>query len=380
MSALLPAGARRRGAGSSPLRRQRGIAMLVAILLVALGTIIATAVAYESAMAARRGSATFGFDEALLVGQGAEALAAFGLKSSMQMSKAGTGGTVDVYPGQPWAQPTVPLEVVPGITLEASLEDMQGRFNLNWLVDYGSSPFGGNNGQSGGNQNGNVPNNGLANNGLGGGNNAIPGLTGATPNAGAVRAFNKLLQMLNIDPKWTDMIVDWIDSDNMPQTQGAEDSAYLGQTPPYLAANRYLTSTSELLALPKFGRENFAKLAPYISALPPATALNVCTAPAQVLDAFATQTTFMSDGGAGLAKNREAAPGCFPELTSYKTQNLEPNDLQLAGDKRFGTSSQYFRLTSLVTIGSSEFNLYSLLYMENPGYLVHPVQRSFSPD
>src|SRR6266404_6498937 len=141
-------------------------------------------------MAARRGSATMAFDEALLVGQGAEALAAYGLKTVMQSSKAGTAGTVDVYPAQPWAQPVGPLEVVPGVALEASLEDMQGRFNLNWLVDYGSSPFGGTNGlNGGGNQPGTVPSNGL--NGLGNGNNAIPGLTGATPNAGAVRAFNK---------------------------------------------------------------------------------------------------------------------------------------------------------------------------------------------
>ena len=57
--------------------------MLVAILLVALGTIVAAAVAYESAMTARRGTATFSFDEALLVGQGAEALAAYCLKTVM---------------------------------------------------------------------------------------------------------------------------------------------------------------------------------------------------------------------------------------------------------------------------------------------------------
>jgi general secretion pathway protein K len=348
--------------------------MLVAILLVALGTIIAAAVAYESAMAARRGTATFSFDEALLVGQGAEALAAYGLKTVMEQSKPGAGSTtVDVYPAQPWAQPVGPLEVVPGVTLEASLEDMQGRFNLNWLVDYGASPFGGGNGPNGTNPNSTGMGNGL-------GANATPGLTGATPNAGAIQAFNKLLAELNIEPKWADLIVDWIDSDNMPQTSGAEDSAYLGQNPPYLTANRYLTSTSELLALPKFGRENYDKLAPYISALPPGTPLNICTAPWAVLDAFSTSSTFSSDQGAGLAKNREAAPGCFPDLASYKTQNLSAADLQLAGDKRFGTSSQYFRLSSLVTIGSTEFNLYSLLYMETPGYLVHPIQRSFSPD
>lgn len=349
--------------------------MLVAILLVALGTIVAAAVAYESAMTARRGTATFSFDEALLVGQGAEALAAYGLKTVMEQSKAGTSGTADIYPSQPWAQPVGPLEVVPGVTLEASLEDMQGRFNLNWLVDYGSSGFGG----TGGKNNGTA----LGGNNAAGANNgniAIPGVTGATPNAGAVKAFNKLLELVGIEPKWADLLVDWIDSDNTPQPQGAEDSAYLGQNPPYLAANRYLTSTSELLALPGFGHDNFAKLAPYISALPPGTTLNICTASAPVLDAFATQSTFTGDQGVGLAKNRETAPGCFPDLNTYTNQNLEPNDLQLAGSKRFGTTSQYFRLNSLVTIGTSEFNLYSLLYMENPGYYIHPVQRSFSPD
>ena len=81
-------GSRGRDFGSPPAR-QRGIAMLVAILLVALGTIIAAAVAYESAMTARRSTATLSFDEALLVSEGAEALAAYGLKTVMQMSKPG---------------------------------------------------------------------------------------------------------------------------------------------------------------------------------------------------------------------------------------------------------------------------------------------------
>jgi general secretion pathway protein K len=336
--------------------------MLVAILLVALGTIVAAAVAYESAMSARRGTATFAFDEALLVGQGAEALAAYGLKAVMQNSKAGAGGTVDVYPSQPWAQPVGPLEVVPGVTLEATLEDMQGRFNLNWLVDSGQASAG-------------APN---STTGMGNGNPATPGGTPG-PDAGAVKAFNNLLESLGIDPKWTDMIIDWIDPDNMPQTQGAEDSAYLSQNPPYLAANRYLTSITELLALPNFGRENYAKLAPYITALPPGTPLNICSAPAQVLDAFTTQKTFSTDGGAGLAKQREATPGCFPDMNAYKA-GFAGNDQQLAGSNRFGTTSTYFRLSSLVTIGTTEFNLYSLLYMNPTGYVISPVQRSFSPD
>src|SRR5581483_3901921 len=85
--ALVPT--RRRYDSAAP-GRQRGIAMLVAILLVALGTILAAAIAYESAMSARRSTATFSFDEALLVDEGAEALAAYGLRAIRQQDKTGT--------------------------------------------------------------------------------------------------------------------------------------------------------------------------------------------------------------------------------------------------------------------------------------------------
>jgi general secretion pathway protein K len=326
--------------------RQRGVAMLVAILLVALGTILAAAVAYESAMTARRGTATISFDEALLVGQGAEALAAYGLKTIMQSSKssasAGAGAAPDIYATQPWAEPIGPLEVVPGVTLEASLEDMQGRFNLNWLVQYKGDPT-----QLG------------------------------KPDPAAVNAFRALLELCQVDPKWADMVVDWIDRDSQPQTQGAEDSAYLSQNPPYLAANQYITSASELLALPGFGRDNYLKLAPYIAALPPDSKLNICTAKDKVLDAFTAPTVNFADPTA-LQKNRASAPGCFPTRNDY-TASFDKGKTPV-GQDRFTTTSQYFRLSSLITIGSAEFNLYSLLYMDGQGYFVHPIQRSFSAD
>jgi general secretion pathway protein K len=368
--------------GASP-HRQRGMAMLIAILLVALGTMVAVAVAYESAMSARRGAATLSFDEALLVGEGAEALAAYGLKAIMDQSGApttGTSGTTtgstsgagDIYPSQPWAQPLGPIEVVPGITLEASMEDMQGRFNLNWLVATSGGTTG-NNGQTTTQPNGTLtPSNNAT-------SPTIPGLTTQQPDPAAVAAFNKLLELVGIEPKWSDLIIDWIDTDSQPQSQGAEDSAYLGQNPPYLTANRYMTSTTELLALPNFGRENYQKLAPYISALPPGTPLNICTAPAQVLDALTPQTTEWTNDPAGLAKQREATNGCFPDSKTYGASVNAAGGTQ-GKFTNFGTSSKYFRLTSLITIGTTEFNLYSLLFMDDNGHFIHPVQRSFSPD
>ena len=223
-----------------PPRSQRGIALLVAVLLVALGTILATTIAYENAMTFRRGGATYAFDQALLVQQAAEALAAYGLRLAHQADAQHT------YPSQGWGQPVGPVEVVPGVMLTAQLEDLQGRFNLNNLVK-----------------------------------------EDGTPDTTQVTAFQQLLVMLGLEPKWAPLMVDWIDRDIVPSIpDGAEDSVYMGQVPPYRTPNRYITSASELLALPGFGRDRYVTLAPYVTALPYGTSLNVCTAKGPVLDAY----------------------------------------------------------------------------------------------
>jgi general secretion pathway protein K len=321
---------------------QRGVALIVAILLVALGTIIAATVAYENAMAARRSTATFAFDQSIMIAEGAEALAAFGIRQFFQADAN------SVYIGQGWDKPVGPMEVVPGVMLEASLEDMQGRLNINNLVG-----------------------------------------TDGTPDPVYVPAFTKLLELVGIETKWAPMLVDWIDVDIVPQSiDGAEDSVYMGQTPPYRTPNRYITSTTELLALPGFGRERYLALAPYIAALPQGTKLNVCTAKDKVLDAFlpAGQTEFSATAGQ-LDKNRAAATtaGCFPTLANYQAAlgtpqpTGAPRTNASTTTQKLGQASQYFRLTSFITIGSTEFNLYSLLYRDATG-AVRPIQRSFTPD
>jgi general secretion pathway protein K len=311
-------------------RAQRGIALLVAILLVALGTILAAAIAYENAMTFRRGAATYAFDQTLLVQEGAEALAAYGLRLAQKSDPQHT------YAAQGWAQPVGPLEIVPGVMLSAQLEDLQGRFNLNNLVR----------------------------------------LDG-TPDPVQVTAFQQLLAMLGLEPKWAGYMVDWIDRDIAPSIpDGAEDSVYMGQTPPYRTPNRYITSASELLALPGFGHDRYVALAPYVTALPYNTTLNLCTAKGQVLDAFLGHVDFSSDLE-GLAKNRAAANGCFPKDSDYKAAADAATWSRIASKVKM--TSSYFRLTSLITIGSTEFNLYSLLLQETTGQ-VRPILRSYTPD
>jgi general secretion pathway protein K len=303
----------------------------VAILLVAMGTMIAAGVAYENAKTARYGAASFAFDQSILVGEAAETLAAWGLR---EVSRA---DRTHIYIGQGWDKPVGPVEVVPDVMLTASLEDMQGRFNLNSLVK---------------SQDG-------------------------SPDPVAVAAFEQLLNNLGIEPKWAGYIIDWIDPDIVPSNpEGAEDSVYLGQTPPYRTPNMYITSTTELLALPGFGKDRYKKLAPFVTALPIDAKINVCTAPGAVLDAFIPGRQEFGLDPQGLAKNRAAANGCFPKLTDY--QAAFGSAKQFPSD-RFAENSSYFKLTSFITIGTTEFNLYSLLY-QDPSGNVRAILRSYTPD
>jgi len=176
------------------------------------------------------------------------------------------------------------------------------------------------------------------------------------------------LKLLQIEPRWAPLLVDWIDSDVLPTSDGGEDSLYLSQQPPYRSANLAITSVSELLQLPGFGRERFLKLAPHVTALPPdASTINVCLATPVVLDALAA----LGNGGSVNAVEYSVmdprqfadarARGCFPGATVMRGM-LRPDAVN-----RIAEASRYFRLQSFISIGTARFALYSLLKRDPDG-------------
>jgi general secretion pathway protein K len=326
------------------------VALLIAILLVAFGTIIAAAMAYNNAMTARRAAATFEFDQAVLVAQGAEAIAAYGLQQTAK------GNYPDTDTTQPWATQVPSMEVMPGVTLDVSMEDLQGRFNVNELVQ----------------------------------------TDGNLPNTAAVAAFQRLLSSLNLDPKIADYLLDWIDKNTSPMDDGAEDSVYMEMDPPYRTPNLPITSTSELLALPGFTRADFDRLAPYIVALPLGVGINTCTASGVVLDALSGNAQFSADPKQ-FQQDRQSAGGCFPtpaEVQQAATDvqgsqgataglvtapSAQGQNAQQGISSILTQKSSYFRLTSYVALGSAEFSIYTTLYQDPTG-MTRPVLRSFTPD
>ena len=307
--------------------RQRGVALITAVLIVALATILAVNVSFRGMLDQRRSATLFALDQGYLIALGAEGWAADILRRDLQDSKTD-------HLGESWAQPLPPLPIDGG-TVEGRLEDLQGRFNLNNLVH-----------------------------------------ADGTTNPDAVKQLERLLAVLEIEPAWAAAMADWIDEDTQPGfPDGAEDSVYTGQNPAHLAANMPVTRASEIMVLPGFGAERYARLRPYVTALPVGVPLNVCTAAGIVLDALSENTREFGLDPEDLAKRRKDT--CFPTLEELRGA---------LGDEEFDKvknslteSSSFFRATVWVTIGTTQFTLYSLLARGASGP-VRPYLRSFGSE
>jgi general secretion pathway protein K len=321
---------------------QRGVALIIALILVALATVLATKLSFDGFLELRRTTGVLAAEQALHFGMGAEALAADVLMQDLQSSPQFTTLT------GPWAQTTQPLPITPDSNpegepigaLQGSMEDMQGRFNLNSLARLGPD--------------------------------------GVTEDLLPLEQFQRLLVSVGVEPKWAGLARDWLDQDDVVgNPDGAEDSVYTSQTPPYRTGNWPMLSPTELMNLPGFGADRYRKIAPYVTALPSAnTAINLCTAPALVLESLVQGLNNEWSGSpAVLANGRKS--GCFPDVqtfTNVATSFAGPKAMATIGNK-IDTKSSYFQLTTRVTLGTTEFTLYSLL-VRGPTR-VTPLLRSF---
>jgi general secretion pathway protein K len=316
---------------------QRGVALIIALILVALAAILATKITVDGYMERRRATGMLAIEQAYHFAMGAEALAADALTQEL-----GQGAGAEVNLAQPWAQPIAPMQITPendpegepiGV-LQGSLEDLQGRFNLNnlaHLVQPGNKP------------------------------DPVP-----------LEQFQRLLASVGLEPKWAQMARDWITPGDVPSgPDGAKDAVYTAQDPPYRTGEWPMTSPTELMALPGFGLDAYRKIAPYVTALPTSAAkINLCTAPALVLESLAASLSGEFVTNPELVTSRKA--GCFPQTALLQNYVGAKAMAELPPTT---TTSAYFRLTTRVTLGTSQFTLYSLLQRGSGKFT--PLLRSF---
>lgn len=292
-----------------PAQRQRGIALITAMLIVALAAVIGASLMTQMNLALHRSGYIWHSQQAWWY--------AVGIENWLGEILARDAKYTDIDSLQElWAQPVdyLPLD---GGALSGQVIDLQGRFNLNNL--------------------------------------------GRTQPQTAIKRFAHLIRrVLDTDQITARTIAtathDWIDTDIRPTGAfGAEDNYYLGLDPAYRTSNTTMVSPSELRLVRGVTPAIYAQLAPYISALPEPTPININTAPAPVLGALAPGLP--DDAGKQLAAMRKEAPwnsvGEFLQLDLLAGHNISAEHLSVR--------THYFLARGRITIGKTRIQFYSKL-------------------
>ena len=285
--------------------RPRGAALITVMLIVAVVAVVAVEMT-------RRGSVSIGRTGLSVNGQQTQEFA-LGLEAwarHLLREDALSGNRLD-HRGESWAVPLTALPVEGG-NVSGRIEDLSGRFNLNDLV-------------------------------------ARPGDSDQQV-AQSRRRFEALLGYLGLRVEIAQAVVDWLDADSRAELRGAEDGAYLSQTPPYRTANRSMTHPTELRLVAGIDAEAWRLLAPHVSALPARVSTNVNAATAPVLASLDESIdleramTLVGDGRARWRGRedflRAAQVRELPAGVDFVSQFFVANVSVALGDGRFG----YFSL------------------------------------
>ena len=276
---------------------ERGVAIVLAMGVVAMAALAATAIMITQSTWSRATELTADHVQAeFLIQAGADwarALLGYDRRSN----------NVD-HLGEPWAMrlPAMPVE---NGELTGYIDDQHSRFNVNNIVKDGKI------------------------------------------NVAQLEIFKRLLAILKLPPALADTLADWVDADNETQPQGAEDAYYLAQDPPYLAANRPLLDVDELALVRGFNENVRAKLRPFVTALPRFTAVNPNTATPEVLAAVIDGLGL--DGARSMVGRRERA--YFRSSDDFFKQI--PSGL-IVPTENISVSSDYFVATLRVTMGGAQ--------------------------
>lgn len=226
--------------------KQKGVALITALLIVALVSVTAVAMTSRQQLDIRRTANILQGDQAYVFALGGEAFAKQVLKKD--------DAKVD-HKEEDWATQLPPMPFQGGI-LQFTLDDLNGRFNLNNLVNQGKR------------------------------------------SDNDVARFAQLLNVLKekdeasdefkqiVSSELANAVADWIDADTDVQPGGAEDNDYLERERPYRAANQPMVSPSELMLVQGFTPQIYKAIQPYVIALPVRTKINVNTAKNEVLQAM----------------------------------------------------------------------------------------------
>ncbi len=224
------------------INRQKGIALLMAIMIVALVAIISVDMITQRQLQIYRTANLYFRDQAYQFCLGIERWGISALRQDFEKDKK-ESRMVDTHQDI-WNSVLVDFDVEQA-TIEGEIFDLQGRFNLNNLILDGKVQV------------------------------------------KWMASYKRLLASLDLPVSLADTLADWIDTNEQPTgSSGAEDIYYIALQQPYRAANQPLLHLSELLLIKDYSPEVYNTLKPYVFVAKPATPVNINTSSATVLKAI----------------------------------------------------------------------------------------------
>ncbi len=321
------------------LRLQTGVALITALIFTALVTTFAVAIASQQQIDIRRTGNILSSDRAYLLALGIEDWA----RDVLQKDIIEADGELIDHLGEDWNIALPPIQVE-GATVTGRIIDLQGRINVNALVN--SS-----------------------------GDRVVV----------EVDRFKRLLELFEFDPDIVDALVDWIDPNlDTSGFAGAEDSHYLSKQPAYRVANAPMVSISELRLVEGFNNEIYRTLRPFLTALPVAaptppqgsppgqpanngaTPINVNTAPLEILRVLPPQTMSESEAQSIIDAREESDRG-FENVDADFLNNpiVVATNLTVANSGGLSVASEYFLIESTVVLPDAQMQLFSVVRRDN---------------
>lgn len=313
--------------------RQRGVALIMVLLLLSMAVLIGAQV-MESLEASRTRT-----ENALVMEQGyayllsAEALALRALQADLEQDRR-ESAPADSCDEPDWAVGLGPMPWDNGI-FSVSIQDLQGRFNLNNL--------------------------------------AISGTQGRVLDRAQVERFKRLLRQVLPTPDAADALAeeaaDWTDSNMLVDgLGGAEDTEYMA----WRTSNLPFAQVSELRALRSAtaelwrGTDEYPSFTRYIAALPEGTRINVNTAPREVLVALVPGLGEAWADAVVAAREEQAFAKADDLLAMPDLSGLPEATLKELKDAVV-VSSEYFQVMSEVAVAGRTARLVSIVYRPRQG-------------
>ncbi|MCP9469106.1 MAG: type II secretion system minor pseudopilin GspK [Nitrospira sp.] len=298
---------------------ERGIALLLALLVLALLTAIVLEFDAEARREYREAAAFRDHVKSGTLMRAAVQAASAALQQDFLRDKR-SGEQFD-GPLDLWTIPIKNYAIGDGL-LSAQIQDERGKLNLNDLVASAGDPI---------------------------------------QSKTRIDRIRRLFELLQINPDLVDALIDWLDQDDAPRPAGAESLHYQSLRPAYRAANGPLQAISDLRLIKGFTPDIINRLSRYVTVYPidGGAPVNINTAEPpviQALDPDITPTMAMEivQGRPYKTKEELNRIGSFVDIGAK---------LRASGSV-YDVKSDYFSARLTITVNESVKNAFVVLHRE----------------